>query len=157
MSYNSTPSTRSRLPVKIAVSCGQYFVAMITGVLLYFMALVLSGQDYSGFENLVCQPFIAVGFTLLFEVVAILLGIPLVLLQPRSRVLRSHLLYVAMISVGLILFIAAIAYELISTQANMNIAAILFLCGYFLVLFSIVNWPLFVRGKPKSEVVVIDE
>jgi hypothetical protein len=122
------------------------FIAWAIGGGIYFIYAIAT--VYDGFPSLVCQPFMAMGISAVFTFIALIIGLPLMLLTPY----RSQSLAIIVACIGLLigfslLFIPKtftfMFQNIFPAIQNEDISAIFMpvFLGYFIVIFTIVNWP----------------
>jgi hypothetical protein len=138
-----------QMVIKIAILFVRYCTALMVGVFAYFIALILS-VDYTGFEMMICQPFMAAGCSLVFVLGAITLGLPLSLLRSRFHLLRSSILSLAIMAIGVILYFFSLANNPKYLFMDLKTSFVLLVIGYFLILFSIVTWPVKIKSTTST-------
>ncbi len=122
------------------------FIAWTIGCCIYFIIAIAT--VYDGFPSMVCQPFMAMFFSAVMTFLALIIGLPLMLLTPY----RPQ--WLAMIVAGISLFIgfSLIFIPSVFTSvfqrvfpafqgAGISPGFVPIYFGYFIVIFSIANWP----------------
>jgi hypothetical protein len=105
-------------------------------------------SPYAGFEALICQPVMAVFISGFFVFVTTLIGLPLALPNVRLFWSKAVLFNLVFLVAGIVLlfFSQALGWKanLIDPETNRTYIGpnpIAIVVGYFLLIFSIVNWP----------------
>jgi len=126
------------------------FLRLITAWLIgsgvYFLYAIAT--VYDGFPSLVCQPFMAMGFSAVIVFVSLILGLPLMLLTPHRPQWLAITFAGFSLLVGLsFLFIPDVfspLFEWLFPKVQEVFTSVVFIpvyLGYFILIFTIVNWP----------------
>ena len=122
-------------------------VALIVGCTIYLVGGVVTGV-YDGFPSLVCQPPMAICITSLFILAAIITGIPLLLPRLKQLWAKAVWVNVGILVIGCVLLFFSQSFGLTSELTNPDTnqtftgpSLLATVIGFFLLIFSIVNWP----------------
>jgi hypothetical protein len=118
----------------------------IVGALVYFLGVIITG-GMDGFPALICQPFMAAFVSAVFVVIVFIAGLPLFLTRLNNIWRKARMVDISLLILGYILcfhsqylgFTDIYYYPFEKDYVGPN--AWTTLLGYFLIIFSIVNWP----------------
>ena len=121
-------------------------IAWLIGSGIYFFFAMATGWD--GFPYVICQSFMAMGFSAVVVFGSLILGLPLRLLTPY----RPQWVAVTFTGFGLLIGLWFVFFPNVFSplfvwlypkvqETLTSIGAIPFYLGYFILLFTIVNWP----------------
>jgi hypothetical protein len=122
-------------------------IAWVVGCIVYVVGSILT-SNYAGFESLLCQPVVAVCASSLFVLSAIVVGLPLAIPSIKRLWSKALILNLAFLIVGFVLLFFSQAFglntELTDPETNQTFVGphpVAVILGFFLLTFSIVNWP----------------
>jgi hypothetical protein len=131
----------------LRLRAGRIGVAWAAGLVVYMVGNVVTG-NYDGFPSLICQPPIGVCVSGLFVFVAIIVGLPLALPSAKRLWSKAVVLNLAFLVSGFILLFFSqtlgLTTRLIDPETSQTFVGphpVAVIVGFFLFVFSIVNWP----------------
>ncbi len=121
-------------------------VGWVVGALIYFLGVIITG-GMDGFPALICQPFMAAFVSAVLVVIVFVAGTPLYLTRLNNIWRKARMANLSLLIIGYLLcfhsknlgFTAELQYP--SGEEFFGPNSRTTLLGYFLILFSIVNWP----------------
>lgn len=131
------------------------FIAWGIGSLMYFILAIAT--VYDGFISMLCQPFIAMGVSAVITLIALIIGLPLLLLTPYRPQWLAMVLAVICLFGGFSLFLLPSAYSSIFLSIYPDQGKIIsplsvpIYIGYIVFIFTIVNWPRMRFKKPSKD------
>jgi hypothetical protein len=120
-------------------------LAWVIGFSIYMIAAILTGV-MDGFPALLCQPVMALGFSGIFVALALVVKLPLRLIDIEKYKRQMQLINVALLIIGIILLLFSQQLGLTHDQyafpsgETTGSHPIALAVGYFLIIFPIVNW-----------------
>jgi hypothetical protein len=131
----------------LRLRAGRISVAWAAGLVVYMVGNIVTG-NYDGFPSLICQPPIAVCVSGLFVFIAIIIGLPLTLPSVKRLWAKAVVLNSAFLVSGFILLFFSqtlgLTTRLIDPETSQTFVGphpVAIIVGFFLFVFSIVNWP----------------
>ena len=121
-------------------------IAWLIGSAIYFLYAIAT--VYDGLPSLICQPFMAMGFSAIIVFISLVLGLPLMLLTPHRPQWFANVVAGVSLLCGLsFLLIPEVfssLFEWLLPEIQAVFSSVVFIpvyLGYFILIFTIVNWP----------------